>query len=131
MVDGPLISDELLAPHLDEARQRARALDPPLSYDLDDPVGGGALARHLLLERWPELLGGQVPSTAVLFYSSYYWFKRFIAARALAYGPDAGLEQQGFGLLEQAPPEVDWALVQTIDSQAVADARAEAAKPRP
>jgi hypothetical protein len=50
-----------------------------------------------------------------LFYNRYYWFKRFAAALAAVDGYDAGIEQQAFKLLENAPPDVEWSFIEQID----------------
>jgi hypothetical protein len=54
---------------------------------------------------------------ATLFYNRYYWFRRFVAAREAALGPDAGLEQQAFKMLEAAPEDVDWSVLGMIDQR--------------
>jgi hypothetical protein len=57
---------------------------------------------------------------ATLFYNRYYWFQSFSSARQAAQGYDAGLEQQGFQLLEAAPSTVDWAVVESIEARLAA-----------
>jgi hypothetical protein len=55
-----------------------------------------------------------------LFYNRYYWFKRFVKQRESEHGFDAGLEQQAFKLLEAAPADIDWSMVEAIDARAQA-----------
>jgi hypothetical protein len=60
-------------------------------------------------------------SAEELFYNQYFWFKRFARQHAAIRGYDAGIEQQAFQLLEQAPPDVNWAIVEQIDNEAGSD----------
>jgi hypothetical protein len=55
-----------------------------------------------------------------LFYNRYYWFKRFVKQRASSRGFDAGLEQQAFKLLEAAPADVGWSIIEAVDALAQA-----------
>ena len=51
------------------------------------------------------------------FYNQYFWFKRFVKQHTAHAGPDAGLEQQVFQLLESAPPGVDWSILEALDHE--------------
>ncbi len=53
-------------------------------------------------------------SEAQLFYNKYYWFSRFAKLHQAAHGYDAGIEDQASRMLERAPIEVDWAIVDEI-----------------
>lgn len=109
-VDG----DELLA--------RIDRLDPPVAIDVRAGRAGEALARSLLFEHFPALVEG-VAGTGPLddevrFCNRYFWFVRFVALRQADHGPDAGLDQQAFTLLSEAPPGIDWALLEQLDTAA-------------
>jgi hypothetical protein len=51
-----------------------------------------------------------------IFYNRYYWFLVFAKLYHAAHGFDAGIEQQGFQLLETAPPGVDWNCLEAIEA---------------
>ena len=123
MTDDIIIPEEAFAPHLAEARRRALRLSPPIEPNALTAPGGEALSRYLLLEHWPELFQDDSVTERAVFYSKYYWFKRFAADRADATGYDAGLEQQVFQMLEAPPVEVDWDLIEEVDRQAAVDTR--------
>src|SRR5947208_683299 len=109
MAEDPLVPPETLVSVHAELLRRIDRLDPPLAVNVREGEAGEALARSLLFEHWPELLGaGEAPDPQRLFYNRYYWFVRFVALRQAADGYDAGLEQQAFKMLEEADREVDW-----------------------
>ena len=58
-------------------------------------------------------------SDVELFYNRYYWFKRFAKLYQAARGYDAGIEDQASQLLERAPAEVDWDVVEEISALTV------------
>lgn len=82
---------------------------------------GEAAFRYYLLFSDPACIRAagldDIPVTS-LFYNRYYWFKRFVNQRATVHGYDAGLEQQAFKLLEAAPEDVDWSVLEALDVQA-------------
>lgn len=60
---------------------------------------------------------------ALAFYNAYYWFERFVRARIAEHGPDAGLEQQAFQLLEHAPIELDPDVMTALTERIERDSR--------
>ncbi|MBL8936758.1 MAG: hypothetical protein JNM69_19520 [Archangium sp.] len=112
--------NEVLAPAaelealLPELRRRAQslALAPKLLFGRS----GEALLLSMLFERWPELVAGL--SVETRFYNRYFWFLRFVALHTDTHGPDAGLQQQAFQLLESAEFDVDSELLQQIETEA-------------
>jgi hypothetical protein len=55
------------------------------------------------------------------FYSRYYWFNKFVKKYIQIYGPNAGLEQQLFKMLEHyyeysGVREVDWNIIEQIEN---------------
>ena len=56
-------------------------------------------------------------SEAELFYNRYYWFSRFAKIHQAAHGYDAGIEDQASQMLERAPADVDWEVVDKICHQ--------------
>lgn len=116
-----LIPISILARHHPELLRRIAQLDPPPSADLMCGVPGEAYARSLLFERWPELVVEEPVDPARSFYNRYYWFARFAALWQAAHGHDAGLEQQVFQLLERADFDIDWDVVQELDTRARQD----------
>ncbi|HET9768490.1 MAG TPA: hypothetical protein VFS60_16705 [Thermoanaerobaculia bacterium] len=93
-----------------------------LGVDYQSDRYGEALRFYLLLTHWPEMLGAK-HDPLNLFYARYYWFRKFANRYQRDHGSDAGIEQQGFQLLEQAPEAVDWSRLQELDTKAQEDAR--------
>lgn len=91
--------------------------DPVL---LDDSTAGAALRIFLVLSQRPEIAETIGCSPETIFWSRYYWFRRFALERQASHGPDAGLEQQAFRLLEHPEPECrpDWSLLAWVEEQA-------------
>ena len=52
-----------------------------------------------------------------VFYNRYYWFRRFAKLHQAHYGYDAGIEDQVSQLLEQAPSDVDWSIVERLSKE--------------
>lgn len=118
MSNDPLISTHVLAQQQPELLRRIARLDPAPRVDLMSGPPGEAYARSLLFERWPELIVDEPVDFARCFYNRYFWFARFAALWQAAHGPDAGLEQQVFQLLEQADFDIDWDIVRALDARA-------------
>jgi hypothetical protein len=116
----PLVAEAILAGTDDQVRQRIKASGEQYALDVDDERYGHAFCRYLLFARWPELLHGHVPELDAdqAHYNAYYWFHRFAHLYQLQHGPDAGLEQQGFQLLERMVEKVgvnlDWPTVERL-----------------
>ncbi|MDR3405473.1 MAG: hypothetical protein P4L99_23460 [Chthoniobacter sp.] len=87
---------------------------------MDDPRFGRALLFYLLLTENGEALPAQVSPEAI-FWSRYYWFKRFLHTYETCVKKNAGMEQQAFQILEYPwpPCEPDWADLETVDRAAV------------
>jgi hypothetical protein len=64
--------------------------------------------------------------TESIFWSRYYWFKRFVLLRSRGAGLDAGLEQQAVQLLEHPFPVCapDWSNMEIVDRALSDDGRA-------
>lgn len=119
MSKDPLIPPETLVPIQSELLRRIDQLDPPLAVDVREGEAGEALARSLLFEHWPDLLGGgEGLDRERLLYNRYYWFVRFVALWQAAHGYDAGLEQQVFQMVERADTQLDWDLLKQLDARA-------------
>ena len=54
-------------------------------------------------------------SEPVAFYNAYYWARVFENRYKTFFGFDAGVEQQIFRVLEHAPADVDWQMVEQVD----------------
>ncbi|MCA9029701.1 MAG: hypothetical protein KDA66_02770 [Planctomycetaceae bacterium] len=76
------------------------------------------LKYYLLFTFYPELF--EPITDADLIYNRYYWFRRLVTLFESVYGPDAGVEQQAFQILENANCELDWAMIQKVETMAVA-----------
>jgi hypothetical protein len=48
----------------------------------------------------------------------YFWFRRFILLWTREHGPDAGLEQQAFQMLETCELEIDWEFLKQVETAA-------------
>ena len=105
-------------PHLVPlARLRAAASVAQDAGPLDQ-----ALAIVRLLRAPAGRLAALDPATR--FYTRVYWMNRLIAPWEAAHGPDAGLRQQAFQLLEDAPEGVDWQVVEQVLAAAAAASEA-------
>jgi hypothetical protein len=103
-----------------ELRARIARLTPPV-IPIEEGEVGDALAWALLFEHWPELVPDASVDPEAAFYNRYFWFKRFAALKQKRDGPDAGLEQQVFKMLdelEQLDFDPDWALLEQLDTEA-------------
>jgi hypothetical protein len=119
-----LVSEEALAGTEEAFRQLLPTL-PVSAHGLSsDPAIERCLTFFLLLTHAPDLLPGQVATAEQLFYSRYYWFRRYQCLITETGGPNAGLAQQAFQLLEHPSPECipDWSFLQTLDQRATHDA---------
>ena len=101
---------------------RAATVDADLSPSLSkNDANYGPALRYFLLFSEPELLArvdlGAPMDAVTAFYNQYYWFKRFVQLHHKEHGPDAGLDQQAFQLLESAPEGVDWDVLAAIEQQ--------------
>lgn len=56
---------------------------------------------------------------SIAFYNAYYWVLVFAKRFQERHGFDAGIEQEAFKVLERAPADVDWDVVERVN-QAVA-----------
>jgi hypothetical protein len=63
-------------------------------------------------------LGVGAMSEQHAFYNAYYWALLFAKRYQARYGFDAGIEQLTFRVLECAPADVDWAVVERISLDA-------------
>jgi hypothetical protein len=116
MTRNPLIPIETLSRVKAELYARIRQLAP--SVPLDAGHVGEALAWSALFERWPDLLKGVSIDREDAFYNRYFWLKRFATLKQARDGHDAGLEQQVFQLLENADFDLDWAIIERLDTEA-------------
>jgi hypothetical protein len=85
----------------------------------------GSAFRYYLLFSDPaahEKVGLSRLSNVAVFYNCYYWFLLFSNLYQAKHGPDAGLEQQSFRLLEASSPSLDWRIVEEISNSARSEA---------
>ena len=59
--------------------------------------------------------GGPPPD--VRFYNNYYWILRFSKLYERAHGPDDGVDQQVFQVLEEVEHDPDWDVVQQLTAR--------------
>lgn len=85
----------------------------------DDPLYR-AFGYYLLFCDWHAMEdAGLGPRSEVeAFYNRYFWFLVFSGLRQAMDGYDAGLEQQAFRMLEQAPANIDWSVVEKVAARA-------------
>lgn len=79
-----------------------------------------AYARYVALLD-PELrdeFGVEIASESVAFYNAYFWILVFAKRYQAHHGPDAGIEQECFKVLERAPVDVDWQAVESVSQAA-------------
>lgn len=77
----------------------------------------------LFLEKYEEkIIETKKISLEIILYSKYYWFSRFLDRYHEVYGPNAGLEQQQFQMLEEIEhraEQADWEFVEKLDNGSV------------
>ena len=115
MPNPVLIAFERLAQVKPELDTRIAELQPPIA--METGVVGDALGWALLFEHWPTLADEAIDPTRA-FYNRYYWFKRFATLKQQRDGYDAGVEQLLFKILEQPGFDVDWSLLEQLDTEA-------------
>jgi hypothetical protein len=111
-----LVPEKALRAQRASIRTLVAPLAPQVAFDIDNPRSGEALQNYQLfsdpdLVRRACLTGLDDVST---FYNRYYWMLRFKALQPY----DAGLDQQAQQLLEYAPSEVDFSIVEAIEKLA-------------
>ena len=114
-MEDVLLSAGELAPLEGELRSRAEAwqddyyvLTPP------DEEYARAFRRYLLFTEWPELLPRTLGED-VIFYNTYYWYLMAMRLYCAKHGPDAGMRQRAFQLLEHVAFQPDWTVVEAVD----------------
>jgi hypothetical protein len=92
---------------------------------LDHSIAGPSLRHYFLLTERSDLISDLQLTDVELFWSRYYWLARFVRELQTCVGPDAGLEQMVFKLLESAEqfgiaydplPAVDAAIERDVPS---------------
>ena len=93
---------------------------------LDNPLFGPSLRYYVLFTHWPDLMADseRKMTASELLMNRYYWYRRFAELYHRTVGPDAGIDQQEFQILESADCEVDWALIDDIDNRAAKEVQA-------
>lgn len=85
--------------------------------NIEDSVLNEGFARFSFLRQSVDLIPAD-PSS--IYYSMYYWFVQFKKRYVALMGPDAGIEQQGFQLLEEIDQEmeesIDWGIIEAIEN---------------
>ncbi|WP_435016274.1 hypothetical protein TA3x_003838 [Tundrisphaera sp. TA3] len=123
-----LATEESLA---EKASALNAAISPlPRHYNLallDEPVSGRALKFYLVLTELPLLITDLGLTAEEVFWSRYYWFRRFARLREAINGRDVGLEQQAFQILEHPDPpcDPDWLELESIEAMAERDVAAQ------
>ncbi|MCE9532641.1 MAG: hypothetical protein K8T89_16200 [Planctomycetes bacterium] len=124
-MDRILIPESDLEMLSEELRNRFLSENDRLGYvnDINDPCYGKPFCWYLLFEHWSDLVKRSFPDVreSTLFYNKYYWFQRYSHLWMNQHGKDAGLEQQGFRLIEMADAidGVDWTLVELLEQEAI------------
>jgi hypothetical protein len=124
-----LVSEEALA-DTDVPDTPTEGVDPDA---LADPEAGPSLRAFLVLTHRPHLFMGRGWTPEEVFWSRYYWFRRFVRLRVARTGPNAGLEQQAFAILEYPEPDCspDWSDLAWVEALAERDAADRLRPPRP
>lgn len=79
-----------------------------------------AYTRHVALldDGLRQELGAGDLSESVAFYNAYYWILVFAKRYQARHRFDAGIEQETFKVLERAPVDVDWKVVERVNQTA-------------
>src|SRR5262245_49104640 len=99
----------------------ARGLKISEELLLDDDLAT-ELQNHIYLTYFPELVEEPVGELA-RYYGRYYWLDLFAEKYKRKFGPDAGLDQEVFQLLEQAEYlglHVDWNVIEQLHNDVLA-----------
>lgn len=64
-----------------------------------------------------EAVGLAAMTSVETFYNAFYWFKTFVRQYTALHGPNAGLEQQAYQMLEHAPEGTDWDQLRAVCEQ--------------
>ena len=110
-----MVTGDVLAKYDNLVLERLWTKQTSYSIDATHPLYGRAFLRFLLFQEWPELVANLGLRECVLFYNRYYWARRFANAYQAVHGPDAGLEQEVFKILDNAPEDVNWDILDSID----------------
>jgi hypothetical protein len=96
---------------------RIDGFDPAL---LGEGPSGQAFRAFLVLSQQAHQFTVAGWSPEAVFWSRYFWFRRFLRLRSRECGFDAGLEQQEFNILEHPFPDCspDWAKLQEVQGEA-------------
>ena len=108
---------------LSENELEGYCMDFHFTYNEADQYDDPLLHKYLQYVRVLEMLekkdGHDTPSADTLFYSRYYCFQQLKRRHFALYGPDEGLEQQSFRILEgyqeRFPGRIDWSMIEQID----------------
>lgn len=86
--------------------------------NLDDLLSKECYARYSFLRHHLNETACGQPR---IYYSMYYWFAQFSKRYREQVGADAGIEQEGFKLLEemdyQLDEGIDWSIIEEIEQQ--------------
>lgn len=87
---------------------------------LNDPKSQPLLLIFLALTEFAEEFLEAGWSAESIFWSRYFWFRRFAVRRAESRGSDSGVEQQLLNILEQPFPvcSPDWSVLEAVEQQA-------------
>lgn len=110
-----IIADDTLGTYENLALERLWTTPTSFAIDATHPAYGRAFLRFLLFQEWPDLVADLGLSECAFFYNRYLRARRFAKAYQTVHGRDAGLEQEVFRILESAPSDVDWTILESID----------------
>jgi hypothetical protein len=116
--ENPIVGPEELRPYLEAARDQLTACVAENHYRREPGELGELLDCFVLFQCLPEQLPERLREARVRYYHRLYYMTRIAAVSQRRDGPDAGLEQQVFQVLETAPDGVDWEFVERIDELA-------------
>ncbi len=115
--------------HLSYPEDRLSDLLPEVHVNvigIEEEVLRTALFNYLALTYFPNVaLGDAEISEIELLYNRYYWFLKVARGQQRRHGPDAGMDQQAFQILEHAGIEFDWDEVQKIEQRVASEIEAE------
>lgn len=114
-----LIAEDQLLVH-DALLTRLEEKAPTVRWrELDEDIRQ-AYARYVALldsELRRELGVGEMTED-VAFYNAYYWSLVFAKRYQARQGFDAGIEQEAFKILERAPADIDWQIMERVNQTA-------------
>lgn len=112
-----IIPESILAPLYDAAWTELTEKTDLSGATLNKELYARSYLNYLVLTNLHEKLPLEWQSVSLIVYNRYYWFLKYAKIHSEEHGRDAGLEQQSFNILEDAMDDLDWSVIEAIETQ--------------